>query len=208
MMVIRGMLPGSRSTEAKMKLDEARQYFEGLIKSLRDICRNKRHKDPFVFLCGSAVIEYLSKLAAGEDTGATGYKGFVMEYMPAGYREFEYASGDQDLPVQMYHVLRCGIVHSFSLKAGNTARRNHGRDHSIGLSHDRREGHLANVSQGKAHDACCLNAHEFVEDIAKAMRRLFDKAEADPTLRSNIETWLQQFPPIQGQPTSRHRRRH
>jgi hypothetical protein len=177
-----------------MELEKARQYFEARATALRDMCASG---DPFVFLCGTAVIEYLSKLAVGSDGKRAGFKQFIVDYMPEGYRNFTYRSGDRDLPLQMYHILRCGIIHSFSFKADGRAEDAGGRDHSIGLSHNLSEGHLVNFSKGKALDACCLNADEFVNDIRTGMTKLFNAAANSRPTQENVEKWLQQHPPIE-----------
>src|SRR5213594_1781122 len=121
-------------------------YFRNRVDELRSLAQRG---DPWVFLCASSFLEYLAKIELGKTTSATDYKDFLKNYLfkvcPA-YAGFQYHSGSQDLADQMYHVLRCGIVHSFSLFADPAAKRKHGgRDRSILLAH-RSSGqrHLAN----------------------------------------------------------------
>src|SRR5262249_5273065 len=129
----------------RMTLHEAETYF---MSRVADLKRMTADGTPWVFLCGSAFIEYLSKLADGKDGGAAGFKRLINTYMLAGYRTFKYKSGVAGLPEQLYHVLRCGIVHSFSLIPNRHTKRKGGRDRSVVLSHD--EPHLTQYSSVKA----------------------------------------------------------
>jgi len=180
----------------RMTLQEAKQYFDGHIVALKKMCDDK---SPWVFLCASCVIEYLSKLAyVDKHSSGERFEKFIRKYFPKKYQEFKYKSGDMDLPKQMYHVLRCGLVHSFSFIPDNIGRQKGARDRSLVLSHD--EEHLSHYSSERAPDACCLNAYKFVEDINSAMNKLFDEAEKHMPekgkLTANIEKWLNEHPPI------------
>jgi hypothetical protein len=179
-----------------MTLPEAKAYFEGHIAALKRMCPDGT---PWVFLCCSVVIEYLSKIAAGQDNKGSGYKQFIRDYFPVAYREFKYQSGDADLPLQMYHVLRCGIVHSFSMIPDTVGRDKGARNRSVVMSHN--DPHLSQHSGSLAVDACCLHADSFVEDIEKAMNKLFATADADTPegrqVAGNIQRWLKDHPPIQ-----------
>jgi hypothetical protein len=177
-----------------MTLSEAEKYFTAMIPGLGKMCCDG---SPWVFLCGTTIIEYLSKLAYGPG-GRANFIKFIKEYMPPSYNEFQYTSGQPDLPEQMYHVLRCGIVHNFSLVPDKRGNENGGRDRSIALSHDTRDGHIRSVKTKRAADACCLNAFEFVTDLASAMRKLFESAKGNAKLRNAITNWLKQCPPIAG----------
>ena len=176
-----------------MTLQEAETYFA---RQIADLKRMIADGTPWVFLCGSAVIDYLSKLADGKNDGGAGFKRFVNTYMPTGYRIFKYKSGAADLPDQLYHVLRCGIVHSFSLIPDAQARSKGGRDRSVVLSHD--EPHLSAYSSVNAPDACCLRADRFVDDLESAMKKLFADAATNAGLAAKITAWLAQHPPIAG----------
>lgn len=174
-----------------MTLEDAEKYFMARIAELERI---SGHGNPWVFLCGTALIEYLSKLAEGTNCGGGGFKRFVRTYMPAGYKTFQYKSGIQVLPEQLYHVLRCGIVHSYSLIPDQQAKDKGGRDRSIVLDHEAK--HISPFSSQNVKDACCLNAWDFVRDIEGACRDLFAKAKTDTALSANISGWLQSHPPI------------
>ena len=99
-------------------------------------------------------------------------------------------------PNRLYHVLRCGIVHSFSLIPDQQAINKGGRDRSVVLSHD--APHLSAFSSADAPDACCLRANGFVDDLETAMKALFTNAAINAPLAGNITKWLTDYPPIAG----------
>jgi len=181
-------------------------YFRDRVEELRSLAERG---DPWVFLCGSSFIEYLAKMRLGGPTDQADYKNFLKDCFfkvcPA-YPSFRYASGQSDLAEQMYHVLRCGIVHSFSLFADPTAKEKHGgRDRSILLAH-RRSGlqHLGNyVDNGSKPklDAAIFIAEDFVEDIAKVTEFILVEAtrttDCGKHLKTDIQKWVRMYPPIE-----------
>jgi len=165
--------------------------------------------DPWIFLCASAFIEYLAKMANGSPVDAKGYKEFLRTRfftVCPQYSSFKYATGGSDLADQMYHVLRCGIVHSFSLFTDSAGRKHGGRDRSILLAHRKSaqgRPHLAHIVDRRRRpqlDAALLIAEDFVEDIAKVTDDLFAESKkrtpAGRDLRKNIRTWVLNYPPI------------
>jgi hypothetical protein len=173
------------------------------LKELPDLYQSS---SPWVFLCAAALVEYLAKLVEGKDKGAQGYKDFVRNWLaqvhPA-YASFKYLCGESDLPEQMYHVLRCGIVHSLSFIPDTVARKKGGRDRSIVLCHrpeslDRSMPHLANYSTSQIPDAAVFVAEDFVDDIAQVVERVFAKATPGSTLEANMMTWLSSYPLLSG----------
>jgi hypothetical protein len=100
----------------------------------------------------------------------------------------------------MYHVLRCGIVHSFSLIADKQAKRDGGRDRSIVLAH-RASGrkHLEACVDGRRNpklDAAVFVAEDFVADIEKVTNSIFAQSCTNKKLRLNMKTWWKVHPPI------------
>ena len=186
-----------------MDLEQANKYFIDRIEELRQSCCDGT---PWVFLSASAMLDYLAKIVNGADKGSQGYKDFIGEYLGkvrAEYKDFTYRNGDQDLPIQMYHVLRCGIVHSFSLIPDQRARDQGGRNRPIVLCHKRESeakgwSHLMQYSSEKISDAALFIVEEFVEDIARVVTLIFQEAAEDSKLKQNIESWLQKHPPIMG----------
>ena len=187
-----------------MVMDKIEAYLRARLDELR--CLAQRG-DPWVFLCASSFLEYLARLEKGSATKADEYKSFLRKYLYKvcpSYKRFRYSSGASDMADQMYHVLRCGIVHGFSLVADVTAKKHGGRDRSILLAH-RSAGrkHLsAYVNNGVKPkvDAAIFVAEDFVEDIAKLAEFLFDESRKEtPTagkLRHNMRTWFTDYPPI------------
>lgn len=186
-----------------MHLDDASSYFLNRATELRRMCA---HVDPWVFLASSAFLEYLAKLANGKDVGREGYKDFILQYLAQVrplYRDFTDMNGLRDLPVQMYHILRCGIVHSFSLIPDKMASSAGGRERSIILCHAKERDdngwtHLMQYKSPRVNDAALFVAEDFTVDIEKATHLLLCKARTDTALCGNIEAWLKNHPPIAG----------
>jgi hypothetical protein len=161
---------------------------------------------PWIFLSAAALVEYLAKLVNGADKGGSGYKDFVTQWMArvrTEYKDFKYKNGTTDLPVQMYHVLRCGIVHSLSLVPDNRAIQSGGRERSIGLlfraeSIEKNLLHLHSYSTTEMPDAVLFVAEDFVEDIEKAIELIFHEAITDAILANNIQSWLKEHPLLKG----------
>jgi hypothetical protein len=185
-------------------MNEIEGYLRARLDELR--CLAQRG-DPWVFLCASSFLEYLARLEKGGATNAGEYKSFLRKYLykvcPL-YGRFRYRSGAGDMADQMYHVLRCGIVHGFSLVADATAKKHGGWDRSILLAH-RSSGqkHLSPYVNNRVKpkvDAVIFVAEDFVEDIAKLAEFLFresrKKAGTAKTLRQNMRNWFTQYPPI------------
>jgi hypothetical protein len=179
-------------------------YFLGRLDELRTLAKRG---DPWVFLCASSFLEYLARIWTGKATSQTDYKRFLeacfFRVCPA-YARFKYDSGETDLARQMYHVLRCGIVHSFSLVVDKAARGKRGRDRSILLAH-RASGlkHLKNYVDGKCNpklDAAIFVAEDFVEDIGKVTKSIFDEAKegsaSGKAREAKIRKWVETCPPI------------
>lgn len=186
-----------------MRLGDAEKYFLDRAEELLQDCKAGT---PWVFLSASAFLEFLTKLANGRETTREDYKRFIEDYMSRvrpEYKNFRYKSGTEDLPVQMYHVLRCGIIHSFSFTPDEDAVRRGGRARSIVLCHEpeaKRKGlaHLMQYSGPQNLDAALFVAKDFVRDLQETIKLVFNDSKTDPALRANIETWVKQYPPITG----------
>jgi hypothetical protein len=190
---------------SRLTLTKTETYFKNRVGELRALAQRG---DPWVFLCASSFLEYLAKIELGKTTTSTDYKNFLTNYLfkvcPA-YGAFRFHSGAQDLAEQMYHVLRCGVVHSFSLFADPAAKTKHGgRDRSILLAH-RGSGqhHLANYVKQRTKpqvDAAVFVAEDFVDDVGKVTEFLFAQARkrnmTGKRLRNNIQTWVKSYPPV------------
>jgi len=186
-----------------VKAEEAECYFRDLLDATRKYCEDGK---PLPFVIGAAFIDYFSKMVAGEDNKGSGYKDFIKKYLgkirPA-YANFTYKNGKQDLHDQMWHVLRCGIVHSFSLIPDKSRLSQPGRNRSIALMHKKQadaEGwkHLCNYLGPQKLNAALFVAEDFIDDLIEVNKLILSKAQADPCLKRNIEKWLNKHPPIKG----------
>jgi hypothetical protein len=176
-----------------LSLEKAKALFLDRLGDLVDM-----KATPWPFLCACALVEYLTKMVNGGKSDPEKYEKFVREYLGSvdvdeRYKTFTFANGKTDLPEQMYHVLRCGIVHSFSLVADKQAESRGGRSRSIVIAHGGQ--HL------KAYSKCGLDAvllvlGNFVSDLKKVIEKLFSDAKTKPGLKQSIERHLCDYPPI------------
>lgn len=172
-----------------MTPNQAKTHFTDLLNDLRSM-----KASPWPFLCAAAMIEYLAKMTVGN--GRRSYIDFIKTYMRRDYSTFRFKNGDTDLPEQIYHVLRCGMVHSFSLTPDLNDYKK-GRNESIVISHS--GNHLTNYLGTDGHhlDAVRLVFGMFADDIGTALQKVFVAADGDAELRGRITSHLRAQPPIQ-----------
>ncbi|WP_298153912.1 hypothetical protein [Flavobacterium sp.] len=179
-----------------MTLNEIENYF---INRSNELIALSLRWDPWSFLCGSAMIDYLTHMVYG-DSNRKLYVKFVEEYLSqvnSLYKNFKYLSGDQDLPTQMYVILRCGIVHSFSFVPDSIGIKNGGRKRSILLAHEMGGGvHFSRSKSGL--DAVVFTAETFALDIQQVINIIFQQAKIDSVLENEILSYVSQHPPIMG----------
>jgi hypothetical protein len=205
-------------------LQRHHQYFLGILRELEVECQKR---PAWVFLCCSAMIEYLAKMSVDPailplPSDAQAYMTFIETRMPSTYRDFEYlvthptppfgspagttATSRRDLPLQMYCILRCGLVHSFSMYP-NPRYTTHGpgrfaRPRSIVLTHRRRRNqigvvHLENYAGLNGNlDSAQFVLQDFISDIRTAINALFLAARNDTHLRQVIRSNLSTQPPL------------
>lgn len=188
-----------------MTKTQIEKYFKARAKEIQTIAKDGT---PWGFLCGAAFLDCLSKLSAGQDMGKQGYKDFARKYLKAinpAYSAFRYANGKADLPEQLYHVFRCGILHSFSLVPDATSAGKGGRPRSIVLCHRKeakRTGitHLSGYSTSIISDACVFVAEDFGKDLKRVTALLFGPTarKIDPDITRKMKNWVKQQPPITG----------
>jgi hypothetical protein len=191
-------------------LQDVRDRIDQWFRELSPICSKE---DPWVYLCLSVLIDYLSRLSFGVQYDSRGkelipgreeYIRFVEDYFPNRYRTFRYVSGSGYLPRQMYLLLRCGIVHSFSLVPDEQSTKQGARGRSIVLIHGREaqsEGyrHLDNYPGLRGDlDAALFVAADFFSDVKAAAYELLTKAATDPAIAKNVLSWFTKYPPIRG----------
>ncbi|MBL0184932.1 MAG: hypothetical protein IPP97_04270 [Candidatus Obscuribacter sp.] len=198
-----------------------RQYFKDRVIELRAI-----QGTPWGFACAGTLLEVLGKLARGSgknELGKAGYIKFIREWLPE-YEQFEYQQKTisttkwnrkhtvkrierlpKSLAVQMYAILRCGLVHSFSFVANKQQRQTGGRDRSIWLT-TRAEAaangwnHLGNFSrtapEPAIQDAAVFVAEDFLDDLDELIDAIFDKANTSSRQRARIVRHLTEQRPI------------
>lgn len=186
-----------------MDIQKSRDYFKQLLIAVENYCQDTT---PLPFVLGAAFIDYYSKMVKGHDEEGRGYKEFIVNYMQKvrkEYQTFTYLNTKDNLPEQMWHVMRCGLIHTFSLFPDKRIRNQPGRVRSIVLCHKKeaiRKGlkHLSRYSGPENLDAALFVAEDFIDDLIAVNDLIFDQALNDPDLKSNIERWLTQCPPISG----------
>jgi hypothetical protein len=172
---------------------EAKQHFSDMLDKLP-----KMEASPWPFLCASAMLDYLSQMSIDRipPSGARVYIRFIEDYMPQSYRNYQFDCGKQDLPYQMYYILRCGIVHSFSLVPDTRfSAAADGRKGSIVIAHQGK--HLSKFQYTKNPDAVLFLFDQFHADIKSALEAVFKRAQSDPLLMVRITKFLKDNPPIQ-----------
>jgi hypothetical protein len=150
------------------------------------------------FVGASALLEYVTQLVNSGNSDARLYKAFFsLRYLNPKYNVFTYASGKQDLPTQMYHVFRCGLLHGFTLVPDSKGISKGARKGSIVLSALKDDHTLAVSDNCKLYtdygfDACQLVLEPFVADIGIAIDKIF----ADSSLDTSIEDSSKIHPPF------------
>ncbi len=187
---------------AKTSLRKVKKYMDDRANELKTLALRG---DPWFFLCASSFIEYMAKLDKGECTNQTDYKDFLNKYLfveKSKYADFRYSNPQTKLVDQMYHVLRCGLVHSFSLIPDPKATTKGGKNRSILLAHksstfQHLQPYVNNKKRPKV-DGCIFIAEEFADDLAKMTQDLFAKASkrSEIVLRNNILKWVNKYPPV------------
>ncbi len=115
-------------------------------------------------------MDYLAKFAYGVDAskkGKTGeyYKKYINEYLKT--IDSRYDAND------LYHHLRCGLVHHYSTRYNGTAR--------LLFTHDKPGINLKeDIDQNTSEKRVLLELFQFKDDIYKSSELLFKKIESDP----------------------------
>ena len=170
---------------------EIRTYCLDRIEELRSILNGGT---AWGFLGAAAFVDFLSRLRFGKATGQTQYKAFICEFFPDHYRGKRFArthiSDEYDtLPSQFYHILRCGVLHSFSLSVDEKSE-GKGWTSSViistnGKHGDREYRHLDSFTEGD-YDAIVLIGDELANDLVKTVDRMFD---AEDVRKNSVKWW-------------------
>jgi hypothetical protein len=151
-------------------------------------------------LCLAAFTDYLANIPDIRPTGKHRYSDFISNRYPAMYKNFKYRSGKQDLPNQMYLILRNGLVHRFSLTPDSRGLKYDARFRSLYLAH-KASGlkHLSHYSDPTHNiDAAVLIAEDFLQDTKVVVAKMLRRAKRDRGLRQQITNFIKSNPPISG----------
>lgn len=181
-----------------MMIGEFKAYLLAEVAALR-----ARQPDSAAFATATEIIDVLAQASTSsgghrrQKGNRDRFLGFVRHNMRPQYNSFRYASGEQDLPEQMYAILRCGLVHARSLSPDpqRAGRSSAGRTNSIFISAD--GAHLASVTDG-SRDAALFVFEPFVADIEAALRGVFLRASRETGLLALIENHLRNQSPVRG----------
>lgn len=192
------------NTQQFSDLNEVKKHLKDIVKYMESTVDLETAARYIVPLC---LIDYLSKLYdKSSKKGRDQYKNFINEIMAEvnpKYKTFRYTviydtEEENNLPTQMYHVLRCGFVHSFSLIPDETAKKFGGRDRSIilGFKEDNNLNHLDNFYCEGVLDACLFILDDFISDLDKSIDILFEKVNNDENLKKHILKLVSDYPYI------------
>ncbi|MGE4521810.1 MAG: hypothetical protein AB7D19_04915 [Acetobacter sp.] len=118
---------------------------------------------------------------------------FINNFFPGAYSQFTYRNGSNDLPEQMYCILRCGLAHAFSLYGEPGG---HGRTGSIMIGHG--EGNLIPAQKAPPRDdSVILNFIPFINDVRTALDSLIEAARSDSQLKDRMLKRIRAQPPLQ-----------
>lgn len=156
------------------------------------------------FLILGCLLEWTSKL--NNDLGKGTLQAFVYLFqkrMPK-YCDVKYVTPSkyQDLPEQLYLVLRCGLVHGLSLKPDmseqNSKRyKGHIRENTLLLWH--RGNHLKINRQrlnGIEYDRVNIDYESLLEDTQISLNDIFEESKTNTKLRDSILKFIQKNPGI------------
>jgi len=124
-----------------------------IIGSIKDLSKSEGISLAFVLM--SCAIDYLASFNIGGETNPNDYKNFLR-----GYKWFIKKYNPDDI----YHSLRCGLVHNFTIKDGKYT-----------LIHKRPDLHLKIDPKGKI----ILNFEDFFKDFKRLKKEYFKKIK-DP----------------------------
>jgi hypothetical protein len=175
-----------------MTHEQVKHYCLNRLTEIREIMKLR---NPWGFVCAAAFIDLLSKINKGTDEKRAGYKDFIIEWLPDTYKTFQYANGENDLPYQLYHIFRCGILHSFSFSPTMTDK--DARKQSVIIAHECQKDsgdyykNLENYNKNGM-DAAIIIAENLCDDLNYAIDNMFK----DKNVQRNSEKWVKNSPLI------------
>jgi hypothetical protein len=173
---------------------------------------------PWGFICACILIELLARMVNGIGRGKLTrqqFEAFVLEWMddygPNAERPFKFNSPvvrltnsadpaepeEKSLATQMYCIMRSSMVHNLSLVAGDSELRSGGVDYSIHIT-DRKTAEAQGLKhlQNYENDSAVFVGEDLLDDIGKAIDKVFAAAEADEALKANMAKHLSVRTPV------------
>lgn len=192
-----------------VNLKSIQRYLEARVDEVQKIA-SEGH--PWGFLASCTLLDFCASLANNKSATKTEFKNFCIDYLFKTRQEYSAAIYQPRLsqthPIllsnQIYHVLRCGITHGFSLTPNPPPNINPNFNpvaRSIILAHRNSNlTHLAHVEYTNGLDAFILISEEFSLDIATTIKLMFQAARkknlTGKALSNNILNYFKKFPPI------------
>ena len=195
-------------TFEKQDLNAIDQYLKDRLDELDSLARRG---DPWIFEACCTFIEMLAERANTEKNTNTEKKGnrfrnFVQNYLMPSNPLYEAAENQYPKNKQkkshkisnnLWTVLRCGVVHSFSMKADDG-------EYKILLGH--RKNSKSNISdhlkvvdvndETKNYKALLIMAEDFVEDLKKCTQGIIEKAKQDSKFCDSFTKEFSDNPPL------------
>jgi hypothetical protein len=177
--------------------DEVKKYYEDRFNELKKMSENKAVPGIWVFVCASTFIEYLSRLVQDYQTGQErkNYTYFVKTFFEAKYRDCSQftppvvinsrngnplsLNNDEIIPAMMYVVLRCGLVHQFSIHSNSLPSNFEER---IALGEESNNipcGHFG-FATSQTKNVLVLTKEGLIKDIGYALNEVFKTGSTVP----------------------------
>lgn len=114
---------------------------------------------------------------------------------------------DPEIAQNLWHILRCGVVHSFSMKKQESFKKeledSNQQNYKILLGHRKNRkstsDHLKVVEvndEGNTYKALCIMAEDFVEDLRRCTQKIIKKAKDSSSFYDNLKEQFINNPPL------------
>jgi hypothetical protein len=182
-------------------IGEVYNYYKTLVEDIKEFAYNGQG-DLLTFLMCSSYIDFLVKMVYDKESTSNDYKIFIRDFLSKvdiRYKDFSYTIGKKkDLPEQMYHILRCGITHSYSLVPDSKSVTKGGRERSIMLGQRKNNNTHFTKYDENGYDTVIFTVEDFAEDLRGVLDKIFlELAPNDQQLSRNILSWVNKYPPLQ-----------
>lgn len=192
-----------------MNISDYQLWINARIEELKTAQRNKNDIDRlngsiWDFVLMGCLVDVISRINYNNIKSSIKRTSKLFDDRLPKYREVYYNKPKiiNDVPEQIYMVMRCGLVHSLSLVPNkdymtSKSYENHWRKGSLLLTH--RGNHLqmrTRIHNGEPIDACQLDYSTMLDDMQSALDAIFQDAKQDTTLSDHIETFVRENPTL------------